>query len=126
MGLKINKIMRIGSTNTSSLILNNEAIVDVESVCFLGNILSKDVDSEDYLNNRINKAIVTFYILYKVWRFSHISIKTKMCIFNCSVISILLYYLEDNNTSSKVQTASFHVNWRGFVGALCSPKQTFY
>ena len=110
VGLKINikktKLMRIRvtkktkktkkTTNTTDTIetpltVNGKLIEEVDSFCYLGSTLTKAKGSEKDIYNRINKARVAFHSLYKVWRSNHISRRTKLRIFNCSVLSVLLY-----------------------------------
>lgn len=95
VGLKINvkktKLMRIGTNNTTPLLLNGSRIEDVDSFCYLGSSLTKDGGSGKDIEDRINKARVAFYALYKVWRANNISRATKLRIFNSSVKSVLLY-----------------------------------
>lgn len=91
INVKKTKLLRIGNTLNTSLTLNGENIEDVESFCYLGSILTSDGGSEKDINNRINKARVAFHSLFKVWRSKNISRKTKLRIFQCSVMSILLY-----------------------------------
>lgn len=94
-GLKINlkktKLMRIGTSSTTPLKLENVVIEDVESFNYLGSVITKDGGTTADIRSRINKARVAFQSMHKLWKSNSISSKTKLRIFDCSVKSVLLY-----------------------------------
>lgn len=95
VGMKINikktKLMRVAAANNLPIHLNGVVINEVVSFCYLGSTLTVDGGSDKDINDRINKARSAFQSLYKIWRSSNITRKTKLRIFNSSVTSVLLY-----------------------------------
>ena len=63
--LKINvkktKSLRLGISEDEKVMLGNEKIDQVESLTYLGNILSKDVGSGEDVKNRITKTQGVFF-----------------------------------------------------------------
>ncbi|XP_055373554.1 uncharacterized protein LOC129606932 [Condylostylus longicornis] len=94
--------MKINSTSTASLELNNQQIEFVGSFCYLGSIITR----ED-IANRLKKARAAFSRLQPIWKSSQISRTTEVRIFRSCVKSVLTYgsetWLTSKSTSQKLQ-----------------------
>jgi hypothetical protein len=97
-GLNINvkktKEMRVNVTTTEWLGIDGEEIEQVDSFTYLGSIVTSDGGSEEDVRVWIRKADGAFIQLYPIWKSKIISKKTKICIFNTNVKSVLLYACE--------------------------------
>ncbi|XP_073811842.1 uncharacterized protein [Musca autumnalis] len=104
VGLRLNikktKLMRINTSTSATLNIEGEQIEEVDKFCYLGSMLSKNGGSEEVIQMRINKARVAFLSLHKVWRSSRITRRTKMQIFNASIMSVLPGELPKHNCRS--------------------------
>ena len=74
--------------------LENEDLEEVEEFTYLGSVMSKSNATVKDITNRLQKAKSSFVQLNKVWRSPNISEKTKIKIYNSSVLSVLLYGAE--------------------------------
>uniref|UniRef100_A0A034VWX2 LINE-1 reverse transcriptase-like protein n=1 Tax=Bactrocera dorsalis TaxID=27457 RepID=A0A034VWX2_BACDO len=105
-GLKINiaktKFMRINTTETPNIQIAGTCLEEVDEFCYLGSIISKNGGSTADIRNRISKGRAAFGMLDKVWRSTHISIRTKLKIFDSSVKSVVLYGCETWNIAANV------------------------
>ena len=70
--------------------LENEDLEEVEEFTYLGSVMSKSNATVKDITNRLQKAKSSFVQLNKVWRSPNISEKTKIKIYNSSVLSVLL------------------------------------
>ncbi|XP_055374512.1 uncharacterized protein LOC129607508 [Condylostylus longicornis] len=81
VGLNINidktKAMKINSTSTASLELNNQQIEFVSSFCYLGSIITPEGGAQEDIDNRLKKARAAFGRLQPIWKSSQISRTTK-------------------------------------------------
>ena len=98
LGLKINssktKVMRINNKNNSPITMDQKQLEEVASFTYLGSIIALDGGTDEDVSARIGKARTTFNILNKIWKAKHVSLKTKLQIFNSNVKSTLLYSSE--------------------------------
>ena len=74
--------------------LENDDLEEVEEFTYLGSVMSKSNATVKDITNRLQKAKSSFVQLNKVWRSPNISEKTKIKIYNSSVLSVLLYGAE--------------------------------
>lgn len=97
-GLKINvlkrKALRIGTSNNFAFHERNVFIEDVEDICYLGIMVTKDDRSSCNIISRIRKASAAFSILHNVWRSIHYTNRSKIRLFNINVKSVLMYGCE--------------------------------
>ncbi|XP_055371785.1 uncharacterized protein LOC129605835 [Condylostylus longicornis] len=111
VGLEINidktKAMRINSTSTASLELNNQQIEFVSNLCYLGSIITPEGGAQEDIDNRLKKARAAFGRLQPIWRSSQVSRTTKVRIFRSCVKSVLTYgsgtWLTSKSISQKLQ-----------------------
>ena len=72
--------------------LNSQRLQRVDKFCYLGSIVQDQVNVDDEISARIGKAAVAFGSLRaRVWRNSHLSVKTKIRIYRSCVLATLLY-----------------------------------
>ena len=97
-GLEINidktKAMRVNATNTLPLLVEEQALEEVNQFTYLGSIVSHTGGTEEDVKARINKARQAFAMLRAVWRNSNLSHNTKLRVFNTCVKSVLTYGAE--------------------------------
>ncbi|KAI5752203.1 hypothetical protein M8J77_014832 [Diaphorina citri] len=94
-GLKINEgkteVMNINCLPTS-ITVNNKELKVTNTFKYLGSIIDSNGKINPEINNRINAASNTFRSLYpRVWKPPNISMKTKLKIYETTVLSSLLY-----------------------------------
>ena len=98
IGLKVNtaktKIMRMNTTNTNPVRLNDKDLEDVDSFTYLGGVVTSKGGCDNDIDNRLKKAKGQFSRLRKIWRSTSLSFKTKVRLFNSLVLSVLLYGCE--------------------------------
>ena len=102
------KILKIGTSDTQPVNLEDIPLEEVDSFTYLGSIVDKKGGTEADVKARIGKAKNAFIQLQKVWKASKISLRTKLRLFNSNVKSVLLYGSETWKTTDtvlrKVQT----------------------
>lgn len=129
-GLKINEskteVMFVNHP-PSPIYINQKELQITTSFKYLGSIISKDGKLDAEINNRINAASNTFRALYpRVWKPHNISLKTKLKIYETTVLSTLLYssecwtLLEDhakrlNYFHIKCLKTILKITWRDFI-----------
>ena len=103
LGLRINKnkskTLRLKTTNTNPITVNQEPIEDVSSFCYLGSTIDIEGGVNEDIKHRIQKARHAFLLLRKVWTNKAIREKTRIKIFNSNVKSVLLYGSETWRTT---------------------------
>ena len=99
LALQINasktKIVHFNNPNPK-IFLDNQRIETVDAFIYLGsNITGTTISTTQEVVNRIGKAYYTFAKLEKhLWSRSEISLGTKIQVFKCLVLSVLLYASE--------------------------------
>ena len=95
VGLEVNinksKVMRFHIEDDSDILLEGEALENVDHFSYLGSELNTNGDIRRELNIRIGKAGITFKRLQKVWSNTGISTRLKIRLFNSLVLPVLLY-----------------------------------
>ena len=112
LGLNIHrgksKVMRVNSANTAPIMLEGEALEEVEEFTYLGSIVNKQGGTDADVRVRIGKARVAYLQLKNIWSAKDLAITTKIKIFNSNVKSVLLYGAETwrttVNTTNKIQS----------------------
>ena len=112
LGLNVHKgktkLLKVNSNNTSPIILNGEALEDIDHFTYLGSIINKKGGTDAGVQSRVGKARTAFLQLKNIWSSRDISLKTKIKIFNSNVKSVLLYGAETwrttVTTTKKIQT----------------------
>ena len=111
-GLKINtkktELMKINTTANTPVTVGGEPIKEVESFVYLGSVVDKQGGTDRDVAARIGKARGAFVMLKNIWASKAIRTRTKLCIFNSNVKSVLLYGCETWRTIKtmlqKIQT----------------------
>ena len=112
LGLNIHrgksKVMRVNSANAAPIILEGEALEEIEEFTYLGSIVNKQGGTDADVRVRIGKARVAYLQLKNIWSAKDLAITTKIKIFNSNVKSVLLYGAETwrttVNTTNKIQS----------------------
>ena len=93
-GLSINRIKtevtRVNNRCKGSVNLNGIPLNEVEKLTYLRSMVSKNSGSDRDIVARIGKAKAAFICIRPVWRSKLIGRRTKLCIFNTNVKSVLL------------------------------------
>lgn len=75
--------------------INGNPLKEVNSFKYLGSLITNNGDLNCEVRNRINAATQAFARLYnRVWKPHHLSLKTKIQVYNTIVLSTLLYSSE--------------------------------
>ncbi|KAL9952937.1 hypothetical protein ACROYT_G040269 [Oculina patagonica] len=81
----------MNSKTSEAIMLNGEAVNEVEHFTYLGSMVSTSGDGEEEILARISKASQVFASLRSTWKSRNISQKTKIRFFKSNVLSTLLY-----------------------------------
>ena len=104
MGLNIHKgkskILKVNATSTSPIMLEGEALEEVESFVYLGSMVDKQGGTDADVKIRIGKARAAFQQLKNVWVSNNLGSKLKVRIFNTMVKPVLLYGAETWRTTA--------------------------
>lgn len=130
VGLRTNrekcKIIRINTTNSDRITINEEPVEEVNKFEYLGAVVSDEGGGTQDINNRINKARTAFHRLKNIWGSNNIRQKTKLKLFKTLVIPVLLYGSEtwkmtegDNNRidtfQSKCLRRILKIKWQDHI-----------
>ena len=89
------KTMRVNYMNNNAEVIGNNEVEDVVgSFIYLGATHDKIGGIEADIKRRLSLARVAFASLHKIWKSPKYSTRTKLQIFNTSVIAVLLYSSE--------------------------------
>ena len=104
MGLNIHKgkskILKVNATSTSPIMLEGEALEEVDSFVYLGSVVDKQGGTDADVKIRIGKARAAFQQLKNVWVSNNLGSKLKVRIFNAMVKPVLLYGAETWRTTA--------------------------
>ena len=76
--------------------VKGNALDDVDKFTYLRSVLSKNVTTDDEMNNRLAKASATFGRLSKnAWECEDLSAHTKLEVYRTVVLSTILYVCGD-------------------------------
>ncbi|VDI37318.1 Hypothetical predicted protein [Mytilus galloprovincialis] len=96
-GLSINhnktKVLKSKTKSQASLIVNTQALEEVESFTYLGSVGDNLGSSDKDVKIRSGKTRTAFN-MKTIWKARHITLKTKIRLFNSNVNTILLYGAE--------------------------------
>ena len=85
--------------------MNGEPLEEIDSFTYLGSTINKNGGTEEDVKARIQKAIVQFIMLRKIWRAKEIKTNTKLRKFKCQGsftlwIGDMAKYTEDTNKNT--------------------------
>ena len=107
IGLKINRkkteLTKMNTTVHAPVTIGGEPIREVESFVYLGSVVDQQGGTDRDVTARLGKARAAFVVLKNIWASGGIRMRTKLCIFNSSVKSILLYGCETWQTTQMMQ-----------------------
>ena len=88
------KVLKVNTTNTTPIMLEEEALEEVESFIYLGSIVDKQGGTDADVKIRVGKARAAFQQLKNVWVSKHLKNKLKIRTFNTMVKPVRLYGAE--------------------------------
>ena len=95
VGLQISKrkteVMTLNMTAPAPVLLDNKALPSTETFTYLGSVARQDGGTNEDIQSRLSKARNASRTLNAVWRSTHYNIKTKLKLYQSSVLSTLLY-----------------------------------
>ena len=95
VGLHINrgktKVLRINTTTTEPVRLDDDLLEEVISFTYLGSVVDIQGGTEAGVKARIGKVRAVFLQLRNVWSSKDLTLQTKIKIFNSNVKPVLLY-----------------------------------
>ena len=97
------ELMKMNTTTNTPVTVRGEPIREVESFVYLGSVVDQQGGTDRDVTARIDKARAAFNMLKNIYASGRISSRTKHCIFNSSVKSILLYGCETWQTTQTMQ-----------------------
>ena len=104
IGLSIHKgkskVLKVNATSTTPIMLDEEALEEVESFVYLGSTVDIQGGTDADVRTRVGKARMAFQQLRNVWVSRHLSKKLKIRIFNTMVKPVLLYGSETWRTTA--------------------------
>lgn len=93
------KVLKVNTTNTSTIMLEGELLEEVDDFTYLGSIVNNQGGTNADVKARIGKARTAFLQLKNIWRSRNLSIKTKISVFNTNMKSVLLFGSEKWRTT---------------------------
>ena len=106
------------ANKTYRITINDTILDDLDKFTFLGSTLTKNTSLENEILTRLGKTSTTFGRLTKrVWKNRHLSISTKVRVYEACVLSILLYGAETWPTyrSQESKLTAFHTSCLRFI-----------
>ena len=103
IGLHINsgktKVLRINTTITEPVRLDDDLLEEVNSFTYLGSAVDSQGGTEADVKARIGKARALSLQLKNVWSSKDLTLQTEIKIFNSNVKPVLLYGSETSRTT---------------------------
>ena len=115
IGLNIHKgkskVLKVNATNAAPIMLEDEAIEEVDSFIYLGSTVDKQGGTDADVKRRVGNARAAFQQLKNVWVSKHLSNKLKIRTFNTMVKPVLLYGAETwRNTAVNMKRIQSFIN----------------
>ena len=115
IGLSIHKgkskVLKVNATSTTPIMLDEEALEEVESFVYLGSTVDIQGGTDADVRTRVGKARMAFQQLRNVWVSRHLSKKLKIRIFNTMVKPVLLYGSETwRTTATNIKNIQSFIN----------------
>ena len=105
IGLKINtgktKVMSCCTNAAPAISVDGSVLINVDSFCYLGSIVTGSGSSQGDISNRIAAAASAFGAFKRLWRQANVSTQTKLKIYDACVRTVLLYGAETWSTKSR-------------------------
>ncbi|PVD22635.1 hypothetical protein C0Q70_15890 [Pomacea canaliculata] len=102
------KLLKVNTDCEEPIRMDGEPLEEVDAFTYLGSVVDKQGGTDADVKMRISKARGAFIQLRRVWNSGSIGYKTKICLFNSKVKSVLLYGAETwrttKGTMKKIQT----------------------
>ncbi|VDO65884.1 unnamed protein product [Schistosoma margrebowiei] len=103
--------MNYNAENTNPIILDGEALEDIESFKYLGSIIDERGGSGADVKARTSKARIAFLQLKNIWNSKQLSTNIKVRIFNTNVNTVLLYRAETcRSTTTIIKNVQVFIN----------------
>ena len=117
--ISLKKTVTMSQSNETHCFTINDTVLDnVDNFTYLGSTLSKNTTVDKEILTRLGKASTTFGRLTKrVWKNGHLSIHTKVRVYEACVLSILLYGAESWATyrPQESKLSAFHTSCLRFI-----------
>ena len=103
--------MKINSTAHIPVTVGGEPIREVDSFSYLASAIDRQGGTDRDVTARIGKVRAAFVMLKNIWASKEISTRTKLCIFNSNMKSVLLYGSETwRKTKTMLQKIQTFIN----------------
>ncbi|XP_073965599.1 uncharacterized protein [Choristoneura fumiferana] len=105
-------VLAQGCPQPPTILLGDAPLEVVSRFCYLGSQVSSNLSLDAEIDSRIGKAATTFGRLRaRAWENKHLTVNTKMLVYQACVLSTLLYGAESWTTYSKQERRlnSFHM-----------------
>ena len=100
-GLQINvkktEVISLNTKQAPEIQLDGNSLMNTNSFTYLGSIVTSEGGAEEDIKARLG----TFTRLKNIWKSTSISRKTKMRLYNCCVLPVLLYGAECWRTNTQ-------------------------
>lgn len=121
-------ILGQGCAEKPVILLNGTPLSVVDRFCYLGSTVTSNLSLNVEIDTRIGKAATMFGKLRaRVWNNNHLSVRTKIMVYQASIVSILLYGAETWTTYAKHERKlnAFHMRClRSILGVTWKDKIT--
>ena len=105
------KVLKVNATNATPIMLEDEAIEEVDSFIYLGSTVDKQGGTDADVKRRVGNARAAFQQLKNVWVSKHLSNNLKIRTFNTMVKPVLLYGAETwRNTAVNTKRIQSFIN----------------
>ena len=112
--IKKTKVMDQGIVSPPSVSIDNVTLDAVDSFTYLGSTIGSNLSLDAEINTRIAKAAAAMSKLNRrVWQNNNLPQMRKLCVYQASVLSILLYSSEALTTYTRQEKTlnSFHLRF---------------
>ena len=104
-GLRLNagkcEVLSINCEGDHQIKIGEEPVKEVEHFRYLGSVVSSNGNASEDIRLRIGKASGAFANMLKVWRCRSLSLKTKLRVYEATVLSVVLYGCESWQMKAK-------------------------
>ena len=94
INMKKTKVMHLNLTESHPQIrIDGEELEAMDDFTYRGSNISAENSVQKYISARINKARNSYCSLRNIWKSNIYSMKTKLRLFNCNVISVITIWM---------------------------------
>ena len=81
----------LGDGGAADISVHGEGSEQVNVYTYFGTVICRSSGINEEISNRLDKAATAFGSMYKIWKSTNMSLKTKLSLYNSNVVSIVLY-----------------------------------